>query len=209
MSVSLANASRQSIILAAIAGCHIALLVLVATEMGKIILVKAEDPGLVWVKPPPPAPEPRERPVISEPGGYEPPRVPDPILRIPRIDAPTESDVGFERADHAQTGTGPAIPTPDVRPPSLRMRDARLAALVDACYPSAARRLAEVGRVVVRLVVGPDGGATSSSIERSSGFPRLDAAVECVIERLEFNAARRDGRAVEAVILLPIVFRLN
>ena len=208
MSVTLANASRQSIILAAIAGCHVALLALVATEMGSVMLDEAVDTSLAWVTPAPPPPKPRERPVISEPDGYKPAPVPDPVPQIPRIDVRPEPDFAVDRAE-PQGGTGPAIPTPEVRPPSLRMRDARLAALIDACYPSAARRLEEEGRVVVRLVVGPDGRPTSSAIERSSGFPRLDAAVECVIERLEFNAARRDGRAVEAVILLPIVFRMN
>jgi hypothetical protein len=41
------------------------------------------------------------------------------------------------------------------------------------------------------------------------GFPGLDAAMDCVLGQLEFVAGRRDGRAVEAMARLPIVFRLH
>ena len=96
-----------------------------------------------------------------------------------------------------------------MRGPSLRTRDSRLAALIDACYPSASRRLAEEGRVVINVRVDASGRAAAWNIVERSGFARLDAAVDCVVRRLEFNAGRRDGAAVEASALLPIVFRLD
>jgi TonB family protein len=53
------------------------------------------------------------------------------------------------------------------------------------------------------------GRASARTVAGSSGFARLDAAVTCVIRRLEFNPGRRDGAAVAASVTLPIVFRLH
>jgi TonB family protein len=89
------------------------------------------------------------------------------------------------------------------------MRDNRLAALVDDCYPAAARRMEEEGRAIARIVVGADRRAASWTPILGSGFPRLDAALGCVIRRLQFVPGRRDGRAVAAEVQLPIVFRLR
>jgi TonB family protein len=53
------------------------------------------------------------------------------------------------------------------------------------------------------------GRSSARTVAGSSGFARLDAAVTCVIRRLEFNPGRRDGAAVAASVTLPIVFRLH
>jgi protein TonB len=87
--------------------------------------------------------------------------------------------------------------------------DRRVQSLIDSCFPAAARRLSEEGLVVARVVIGADGRALSWVVDQGSGFPRLDAAMDCVLRRLEFVAGRRDGRAVEATARLPIVFRLH
>jgi protein TonB len=200
-----ARASRQSLILAAIVGLHVGVLVLMAMGM--------KLPSLpVWVPTPihvPPAPPPRKpvlRPELPGPVDFEPGTEPPPPLRIPEF--PKQTAVPHAPAPpHA--GEGPDFPVPVVQNPRLRTRDNRLAALVDACYPSASRRLGEEGRVVARVAIGADGRAATSSVAQSSGFPRLDAAVDCVLRRLEFVPGRRDGRAVEAEVLLPIVFKLN
>lgn len=89
------------------------------------------------------------------------------------------------------------------------MRDSRLAALVDACYPSAARRNGEEGRAVARIVIDTDGRAASWTKMPGSGFPRPDAALGCVIRRLHFLPGRREGRAIVAELQLPIVFQLD
>ena len=81
--------------------------------------------------------------------------------------------------------------------------------LIDSCYPVASRRLSEEGRVVASVVIGADGRPATWSVDEGSGFPRLDAAMDCVLRRLEFVAGRRDGRAVDATVRVPIVFRLN
>ena len=103
-------------------------------------------------------------------------------------------------------GSGPVVPV-EARSPTLRSD--RLAAMIDSCYPSAARRLEEEGRAMARVVIDATGRATAWIVEQSSGFPRLDAAMDCVIRRLEFVPGRREGRVVEATVMLPIFFRLD
>jgi protein TonB len=89
------------------------------------------------------------------------------------------------------------------------VRGDRVSAAINACYPSASRRLSEEGRVVATITVGSDGKAGAISVAQSSGFERLDGAAECVIRKLAFNPGKRDGVAVEAQATLPIVFKLE
>jgi protein TonB len=89
------------------------------------------------------------------------------------------------------------------------MRGDRLAALIATCYPSAARRRGEEGRARVRIVVGANGRASSWALAEGTGISRLDSALDCVVRRLQFEPGHRDGRAVDAEVQLPIVFRLR
>jgi protein TonB len=63
--------------------------------------------------------------------------------------------------------------------------------------------------VVATVTVGADGKAGSVQVTQSSGFQRLDGAVECVMRRLPFEPGKRDGQAVEAQVSIPIVFKLE
>ena len=169
----------------------------------------ATPPVPISVYLPPPAPIAIVAPAGQEAASFEPALVPIPPIDIPVPDADsplkqTTRDSGHRRPSEA----GPVV-TSNAKAPALRTPDSRLAALIDSCYPSAARRLGEEGRAVARVVIDATGRATAWTVEQSSGFPRLDAAMDCVIRRLEFVPGRRDGRAVEATVMLPIVFRLD
>jgi len=202
------RAPRQAAIVATIFGLHVGVAVLV---------VNGHPPRLQWLKPPttifvvppkaqqPPPVAPRQ----PEPVDYGLPQVPEPPVPIPDFRDSRTAPVDSRATAEPGTGAGPGEPGPDVRGPSLRTRDSRLAALINACYPSASRRLAEEGRVVINVRVDASGRAAAWNIVERSGFARLDAAADCVVRRLEFNAGRRDGAAVEASALLPIVFRLD
>lgn len=58
------------------------------------------------------------------------------------------------------------------------------------------RRLGESGRVVVRVLIGPDGRAQEARIQRSSGYERLDqVALETARDRWRYvPAAARPRR---------------
>jgi protein TonB len=77
-------------------------------------------------------------------------------------------------------------------------------------YPLAARRLGLEGRVLLEVVVRPDGRAGSVTIRQSSGSGMLDdSAADTVRTRWRFVPARRDGIPVESTVTVPIRFRIR
>jgi protein TonB len=76
-------------------------------------------------------------------------------------------------------------------------------------YPLAARRLGLEGRVLLEVVVRPDGRPGTVRVRESSGHDLLDgSAVQTVRERWRFLPARRGGVPVESTVTVPIRFRL-
>lgn len=204
---SRARAPRQAAVLAAIAGLHAgALMLLVATLAPR----QAPQPALPPIRffLPPPSPPPEIAPRMPAPVEQGMPMQPVPDVYIPDFRQPPVPELPGP-SPQAAPGSGPAVPAPDLRPPTLRWQGGRLAALIDACYPSASRRLVETGRVVVRLDIDAAGQVAAWQVVERSGRARLDGAADCVVRRLAFNPGRRDGEPVAATVLLPIVFRLD
>ena len=77
-------------------------------------------------------------------------------------------------------------------------------------YPQAAKLRRESGEVRLRVRVMTDGSAGDVQIERSSGSTALDqAARDVVFRQWRFVPARRGDEAVEAWVIVPIVFALR
>jgi protein TonB len=76
-------------------------------------------------------------------------------------------------------------------------------------YPTISRRLGEEGRVLLRVRVTADGRAAAVDVDKSSSFTRLDDAALRGVARWRFVPARRGDEAVEATVIVPIVFRLD
>jgi len=76
-------------------------------------------------------------------------------------------------------------------------------------YPPLSRRLGEQGKVLLRIRVSPQGQAAAVDLEKSSNFQRLDEAASQVVAQWRFVPARRGDEAVEATVIVPIVFRLE
>ncbi len=205
-----AKASRQMIILTAIAGLHLAVFILIASGLFPKGLPLVPPESKVTFYPKEEDPIPRVAP--DRPGpieNYAPP-VPKPDDNLfPRDDEFPDQDFAKGDSLDQTKGSGAVIPATDYRPPSMRTRDNRLAAAIDACYPAASRRAGEEGRVVARIMIDASGKARAWSVAETSGFPRLDGALDCVTQRIAFVAGRRDGSAVAAEAMLPIVFRLK
>ena len=91
-------------------------------------------------------------------------------------------------------------------PPSFRAAYLRNP---EPAYPTPSRRLGEQGTVQLRVLVSADGHATHVDIHRSSGFPRLDEAAAQAVREWRFVPAKRGATAVEAQVIVPIVFRLE
>lgn len=77
-------------------------------------------------------------------------------------------------------------------------------------YPRDALRDAIEGTVLLKVLVDVDGRPLDVQIERSSGNRSLDrAARDQVLQRWRFRPAMQNGRAVQAIGLVPVDFRLN
>jgi len=76
-------------------------------------------------------------------------------------------------------------------------------------YPIAAIREGLTGSVTLRVLVDVDGRPIDVQIERSSGHRLLDAAArKQVLAKWRFKPALENGRAVQAIGLIPIDFNL-
>ena len=76
-------------------------------------------------------------------------------------------------------------------------------------YPRVSRQMHEEGKVVLRVLVTPEGSASSVEVRTSSGFPRLDGSALQTVRRWRFIPARRGSTAVESWVLVPIIFKLE
>ena len=204
-----AGGSRRTAVFTAIIGLHFGIFLLVAADLLPPI-VSPPEPDLpkVTILTPKPEPSLPVRPDQPDPLEYSGERVQEPVIPIPQVEDRTTPPVVIEQHRAGDT-VAVQRAAPVVIAPRLRMHGDRLAALINACYPPASRRAGEEGRALVRVLVGSQGSVLSWRLEQGTGFPRLDDAVRCIIERLVIEPGRRDGRAVEAEALLPIVFRLD
>lgn len=75
-------------------------------------------------------------------------------------------------------------------------------------YPRVALSYRAEGTATVRALVAADGSVTQVGLKRSSGNAAIDAAALAHLGARSFVPARRDGRAVEAWIAIPVTFDL-
>jgi protein TonB len=207
-----ARATRQGAVLAATAAFHMAAIVVVAASMDLVKVPAPADWARVFVRlPPAPQPVSVSRPDHVTVPDYTVGPVPEPDLDLDLrvIDEPDAEANDRVPAAHGE-GVGLGVPVPpEERAPRLATRGDRLAALVDSCYPSAARRLGLEGRGVMRVVVDAGGRVARWDVAQSTGMNRLDSGMDCVARKLRFEPGRRDGHAVEVAVQLPVVFRLR
>lgn len=88
--------------------------------------------------------------------------------------------------------------------PVLRSGDAQILAAYRACYPEGRE---EQARIDYRITVSDGGRVRKAEAVASSGDAALDAAGECILRRLIFVPARRNGQSVEATVGWPILVR--
>jgi protein TonB len=107
------------------------------------------------------------------------------------------------------TDVAPDIAAPGVAPPVSGVSQ-QYASAPPPSYPVAARRMHHEGTVLLAVLVDVDGRPLRVDIRESSGHRQLDdAAREQVLARWRFRPAMRDGRAIQAIGLVPVNFRLR
>lgn len=158
---------------------------------------------------PPPLPP---RPVTIEKPTPQPPSTaaPRPVETPPLPQTPVLSEQGELVPDARDAPDAPVAPTIQVPTgplPGMRLEYAQAPA---PTYPRAALRSGIEGTVLLQVLVDVDGRPLQVDVSRSSGNRHLDfAAREQVLRHWRFRPAVRDGRAVQAIGLVPINFSLD
>lgn len=137
--------------------------------------------------PPPPKPMPQKVQAPPEPQPVVPPQPAAPAAATAEVAAVADEEMAL---------VDPSFQADYLRNPA-------------PAYPRLSRRLGEQGEVSLRVLVDPHGKPRRVELDTSSGFERLDRAALDVVQRWSFVPARRGSRAVEAWVIVPIVFSLG
>jgi len=76
-------------------------------------------------------------------------------------------------------------------------------------YPALSRRQGEEGVVRLSVLILADGSVAEVAVQKSSGFPRLDAAAVAAVRQWHYLPARRNGEAIAWRHTQPVAFTLN
>lgn len=76
-------------------------------------------------------------------------------------------------------------------------------------YPPAARKRHVEGTVLLEVSVSPQGTAESVTLHTSSNSPLLDEAARKAVAAWQFIPAKRNGTAISATVIVPVIFTLG
>jgi protein TonB len=140
---------------------------------------------------------------------------PQPVVRPKATPRPTTPVL------EATTSAAPAAAAPVAAPadtkPSTPAEPAVSQARFDADYlknpappyPPLSRRMGEEGKVILRVLVSPQGAAESVELKTSSGSARLDEAALNTVRHWRFIPAKRGDSPIQSWVLVPITFKLE
>lgn len=161
-------------------------------------------------KPEAPKPQPKSKPPEPKPSPKQPPRqlvAQAPILSPTEAVAPPAPPT--PPVEVVAPAPAPTMPLP-LGPVAL---GGELSIVCPArqppAYPSLSRRLGETGKVVLWVLLDAQGKVAKATVDRSSGFSRLDEAALTAVRSWRCTPAQRNGQVVEATALQPFNFVLE
>jgi protein TonB len=175
-----------------------------------ILTARAPTPVQTVVEPPRP-PQPVAAPEAPR-APREPPRrhtpVAVPAVEVSEAPMPSREDAAVSEPAPPPLPIGPAPEGPEIgldaqTLTALYLRNPKPG------YPAASRRVGEQGTVLLRVFVTAGGDAKEVSLKTSSGFARLDRAALDTVRSWKFVPARREDKAIDAWVLVPIKFSLK
>jgi protein TonB len=172
-----------------------------------------EDVPFRWVLPEQQQkqPEKPEQVPVTKPKPDPVKPVAQPRITTPTIDPPVVVDQGSPVDLPAQPLTDPA-PISSSAADTAPVAGIRLeyASAPPPSYPRRALTDRIEGQVLLQVLVDVDGKPLQVSIHRSSGNRELDrTAQQHILRHWTFRPAMKDGRAVQAIGLVPIDFKLQ
>jgi protein TonB len=163
----------------------------------KLVPVEPEVVVIKEVLPPPRQEVPREQPRV------EPRPVADPAPILVAESSEPAIAVAETTTSESASITEPVVP-------AIAAVRLEYANAPPPAYPRAAERRRLEGTVMLQVLVGVDGRPLDVQVHASSGHRVLDeAARRHVLARWTFRPATKDGRAVQAIGLVPLAFALR
>jgi len=165
--------------------------------------IEPEPEPPVVEKPPMPAPKPKPKPKPKprpKPPEKKPVEPPKPV-EIPPPAPPSGTPEGTGKPQ------GPQGPPPDQ--PRLIGRVDYLGRRPVPVYPRASLMRREEGRVIVRVSITTQGDVASVSLQRSSGYERLDQSALDAARKARFKPYTENGVAYPAMADIPFDFVLR
>lgn len=166
-------------------------------------VVDTPEPEAI-TQPPPPPPKPKPKPK---------PR-PRPEPKVSAKPAPQPAPSTASQVASAAGGSQQSAPSqgertaqdPD-RPRTIGRVD-YLGRRPNPVYPRLSQRRGEQGRVVLRVLISPEGRVAHVKVQKSSGHERLDDAAVLAMQSARFRPYTENGVAYKALVDIPFDFVL-
>jgi protein TonB len=128
--------------------------------------------------------------------------------QTPAPAAPAPSQPTTAKAAPAKPAAPRATQNAAVSDAPVRVTNPNYAGACPISYPERARKRNQEGTVVVHALIGPDGKPIEVTVAQSSGHSLLDEAAQEAIANCAFVPQKVGGRAVRAIVEIPIPFKL-
>lgn len=164
------------------------------------------------VEPPKPLPQKKEPPPPPPPVAKTQPPLPAVKLPDPPPAPTTPAPAAASSIPAAEAP--PAPPPAPVAPPTpepVTQPSAGAAYLHNPApsYPDFAQEQGWEGRVILKVLVSPDGRAAKVVVKKPSGYKLLDESAQQAVQRWSFVPAKRGATPIEGWVDVPIDFKLS
>lgn len=159
------------------------------------------------VQRPTPAPQPAKAEVPAPVSAKEPSPV---APQGSPVESASQAAPAAQSAPAVSVAAAPAVPAAPAAPRiELPSTQADYLNNPKPPYPPLSKRLREEGKVVVRVLIEPDGTASKAEIRTSSGFDRLDQTALQTVLRWRYVPGKRNGTPEAMWFNVPINFVLE
>lgn len=181
--------------------------------------MSASDPQAITDSQPPqavpkPIPEPRPKPRPKPRPIHKPRPAPPAKAEAAHVHESRAAPVAAD-ASSADRPDSAAAPAAQGQPRAVAPDQPRIVGQVDylgkrptPVYPRLSERRGEQGRVVLRVLISPQGGVADVKIQHSSGYARLDEAAVQAMRQAHFRPYTENGIAHSARVDIPFDFVL-
>lgn len=199
---------------------------LVTQNLEKITPIKSAQPMQVSLIVPP-APEPALVPIIEPPKPVvQPkPKLKKVVEKIRPLEVPAERMVEATTVEVKETTPEP-LPTPVQEAVEVKAPPKAEPVVVEEKveppkfgvaylqnpqpeYPRMSKRLGEEGRVLLHVLVDPQGSPAEVALKKTSGHERLDEAAIAAVKAWRFVPAKKNNVAMSAYVDVPVKFSLQ